>query len=458
MKLLNVGISESNPDYLNKKIFISNAVALILAFMVALPFVFISLLFFRPLTILPVVGIPVALTTLLFNYFGLHNVARTVISLVPISMAGVYQAYLSKAGQPVIPGLAMIMLSFSLIIFVVFDLRQKGLLITMSLVMTGIMLAMYPLNDRLEMPLDTQIIETGWLAKMVTVISLVSCAGIVLVLVVQNVNSEKRLTELLQQAEQNQSAMMKKELELKENLEKLAQAQQEERKRQWSNEGLAQGLIIMRNHHDMKTLGDELIKFIVKYVKANQGGLFLVNSDDENDIYLELLSMYAYERKKYLQRRVEIGQGILGQVYLDKETLNLKEIPENYIRITSGLGESLPRNIVVVPLMVNEVVYALIELASFTEFQFHEIKFLEALGESIAMHLQSIKVNMTTKRLLETSQQQAEEMRAQEEEMRQNMEELSATQEEMIRKEQEYIKRIQQLERALQETEGTQRL
>lgn len=262
MKILNIGISDSNPDFLNKKVFISNAVALVIAFMVALPFVFISLIFFPPLAILPIVAVPIALTTLLFNYLSLHNIARIVIAMVPISLAAVYQAYLSKGGEMVTPGLSMIMLSFSLIIFVVFDLREKVLLVTLSLVMIGIMMSMDPLNNLLEMPLDTEVIETGWLAKMVTMISLISCAGSVLVLVFQNMSSENRSNELLQQSEQNQLAMSKKELELKDNLERLAQAQQEENKRQWGNEGLAQGSIILRNQHDVKKLGDELITLL----------------------------------------------------------------------------------------------------------------------------------------------------------------------------------------------------
>jgi transcriptional regulator with GAF, ATPase, and Fis domain len=146
---------------------------------------------------------------------------------------------------------------------------------------------------------------------------------------------------------------------------------------------------------------------------------------------------------------VEIGQGLLGQAYLEKRSIYLKEIPKNYISITSGLGMANPTTLLIVPLKVNEDILGVIELASFHEFSDFEIRFIETIGENIASTLQGIKTNTITKELLAASQQQTEEMRAQEEEMRQNMEELSATQEEMSRKEGEYIRRIEELEKEL---------
>jgi hypothetical protein len=241
--------------------------------------------------------------------------------------------------------------------------------------------------------------------------------------------------------------MIAKEQELKDNLVKLEEARKEEAKRQWVNEGLTKGMVILRNQTNLKKLGDDLISFIVKYLDANQGGLFLVNDDNPNDVHLELLSAYAFDRKKHLQKRVDIGAGLLGQAYLEKENVYLKVIPSDYINITSGLGTGNPNTLLIVPFKINEKITALVELASFKEFHNHQIRLLETFGESIASYMQSAKSNAITQHLLETSQQQTEEMKAQEEEMRQNMEELHATQEEMMRKEQEYLKRIAELEK-----------
>jgi methyl-accepting chemotaxis protein len=124
---------------------------------------------------------------------------------------------------------------------------------------------------------------------------------------------------------------------------------------------------------------------------------------------------------------------MVGQCYLERQTAYLKVVPQDYVRITSGLGEATPNTLIIVPMISNGVVEGVMEFASFKEFEPYQISFLEKVGESIASSIHAASVNERVKNLLSESQQQAEEMRAQEEEMRQNMEELAATQEEMGR-------------------------
>ncbi|MGC3945213.1 MAG: cache domain-containing protein [Chryseolinea sp.] len=212
----------------------------------------------------------------------------------------------------------------------------------------------------------------------------------------------------------------------------LKKAEREKSLRDWANEGLAKmGDVLRRNNNDTKVLADEVLKELVKYLKVNQGALFIV-SDAENE-ELELVAAYAYNKKKFINRKVNFGEGLAGQCVMERQTIHLREVPENYVQITSGLGHSLPRTIILVPLLTDQAVFGVLELASFKTFEGHEISFIEKVAESIASTIATVQVNEHTKTLLQQSQQMAEEMKAQEEEMRQNMEELSATQEQMGR-------------------------
>jgi PAS domain S-box-containing protein len=237
----------------------------------------------------------------------------------------------------------------------------------------------------------------------------------------------------------------------------LKQAKQEEdlrkeedRKRAWANEGFAKFADILRhNNDDIQLLADDIVKNVVKYLEANQAAMFILNDEERGDNYFELISAYAWDRKKYLNKKVDLKEGLVGACALEKETIQLTEIPEDYVEITSGLGKATPRYVVLVPLKHEEAVLGVIELASFKVFEQHEVEFLERIAESIASTLLSVKINAKTKMLLEQSQQQAEEMQAQEEEMRQNMEELQATQEEMERKRGEQERIQQELQQEL---------
>ncbi|MFO8023021.1 MAG: PAS domain S-box protein, partial [Perlabentimonas sp.] len=205
--------------------------------------------------------------------------------------------------------------------------------------------------------------------------------------------------------------------------------------RNWVNSGLAKfGDILRQNNDKLEALSDSVTQELVNYLKANQGGLFVVSEDDESEPKLELLSTFAYNRKKSKNKTILFGEGLIGNCAVEKQTIYLKEIPEDYIEITSGLGEAPPRTLLIVPLKLEDKVFGVIEIASFNNLQKHEIEFVEKIGENIASTLSAVKNSIRKNQLLEQSQQQREEMTAQEEEMRQNMEEMQATQEEMARK------------------------
>jgi CHASE3 domain sensor protein len=226
--------------------------------------------------------------------------------------------------------------------------------------------------------------------------------------------------------------------ELMQMREQLKQLKLTDEKRLWATEGIAQfGQLVRSNQHDLQLLCDQAVRFVVRYLNAQQGGLFLLMEEGSHS-YLDLRGCYAFERKKFVSKRLELGQGLVGQTYLEGQTTMLTEIPQGYTSITSGLGDSTPTCLLIVPMLSNDKTEAVLEIAGFRRFEEHHIKLLESLGEILASSLQSVKGAMQTRHLLDEFQSQAQQLRDQEEEMRQNMEELQATQEEMHRKVTEY--------------------
>jgi PAS domain S-box-containing protein len=221
--------------------------------------------------------------------------------------------------------------------------------------------------------------------------------------------------------------------------------------RKWTNEGLNKFSDILREKHDnFEDFNYQIISNLTRYVNGSQGTIFLYNENDQkSEKYLELLAAFAYDKRKYLNKKILPGEGLVGTVALEGEAIYLKQLPAEYVIIGSGLGEAEPNSLLLVPLKLNEDVFGVVEIATFTEFQDYEIDFIEKVGEIIASTLQSVKIAQRTQKLLEQSRRQADEMSAQEEEMRQNLEELQATQEERARREAEISGILEAIDTAL---------
>ena len=161
------------------------------------------------------------------------------------------------------------------------------------------------------------------------------------------------------------------------------------------------------------------------------------------------MAAYAFEKRKFLQKRIEKSEGLIGEVFREGSTVYMTQVPNSYVNITSGLGDASPRAILLVPLKLNEQVYGVVEIASFQEFEPYQIEFIEKLGESIASTFASVGNATQTEKLLQESILLSEKMKAQEEEMILNLESLTATQEELQRKNQIIEEQKAELEQAL---------
>jgi methyl-accepting chemotaxis protein len=234
-------------------------------------------------------------------------------------------------------------------------------------------------------------------------------------------------------------------INMRNNLSKVAE---DDKKRNWATEGLAKfGELLRTNNNDVQKLTEEIIINLVKYIRGNQGAIYIIDDEEtEGEPTMSMKACYAWDKKKYLNQKIFRGEGLAGQAWQEGDTIYLTEVPQNYVRITSGLGDANPSCVLICPLKLNDQVYGVVEIASFSVFQEFEVEFVKKIAESIASTISSVKINARTQKLLEESQEMTEQMRAQEEEMRQNMEELQATQEEMSRKEKDMLKQIQDLQ------------
>ncbi len=227
---------------------------------------------------------------------------------------------------------------------------------------------------------------------------------------------------------------------LKKNKEEEDRRRKEDQQRNWIAEGLAKfGDILRKDSDNIEELSYNLISNLVKYIHANQGVFFIIEDEDEADVHLKMTACYAYERRKYADKRLELNEGIIGAAILEQETIYMTDVPESYVNITSGLGKATPGCLLVVPLKITEEVHGVIEIGAIKPLEKHIVEFVENVAKNIASTISNVKINSRTAKLLKESQQQAEALAAQEEQMRQNMEELQATQEEAARQSEKFV-------------------
>ncbi len=227
---------------------------------------------------------------------------------------------------------------------------------------------------------------------------------------------------------------------LKQNKNTADKRRNEDEIRNWTAEGLAKfGEILRRDNDNLNKLAYNVINNLTDYIDAIQGGFYLIEGEEENRIF-NLTAFYAYGRKKYADQRIKWGKGIIGTSAIERKVIYLTDIPDSYINVTSGLGQANPRSLVVSPLIANEELFGVIEIASLKPLEKHHIDFVEKVSESTASILSTVKMNMQTARLLEDSKDQAQALSSQEEEMRQNMEELQSTQEEAARQAEKFMR------------------
>jgi HAMP domain-containing protein len=187
----------------------------------------------------------------------------------------------------------------------------------------------------------------------------------------------------------------------------------------WRKDGLSMINDIMRGEQNPRDIANELCQFIANYI-GSQIVTFYVMEEGK----LNLLGSYAFDKQSQKNESIAIGEGFVGQAAKDKELISILNIPDDYMRVKSSLGEAQPKSIVVVPFLYNNQTQGVMEIGSFKDQPPESIDFLKGIMEPLGMSIRSVTEQLKTKKLLKVSQRQAEEMKTQEEELRASNENL----------------------------------
>ncbi len=188
----------------------------------------------------------------------------------------------------------------------------------------------------------------------------------------------------------------------------------------WLKTGVSELNDRLRSEQDLVSLSQNIIQFITPYINAQLGAIYLVNEHNA----LKMVSSYAYSTRKTVPNEFQFGEGIVGQCALEEHRILIKNVPDDYILIQSGLGQRAPCNLIVVPFMYDNTISGVIELASFSEFTEIQQIFLDQAAENIAISINSTRSRIQITELLKKTQSQAIELQHQQETLRQKNQEL----------------------------------
>ncbi len=160
----------------------------------------------------------------------------------------------------------------------------------------------------------------------------------------------------------------------------------------------------------LEDLSYKIIKQISEFIGAEQIAIFIVDEDLQKNKSLKMSASFAYSKERTAHKELSINEGLIGRAYLEKKTILLTEIPDNYTFIESGFGFQKPSCLLIIPLIFNNDVQALIELGSINMIEDYQIKFLEDIGENIASTIANLKHSKQTERLLKQTTEQSQEI------------------------------------------------
>jgi len=234
-----------------------------------------------------------------------------------------------------------------------------------------------------------------------------------------------------------------------EMIRNLRETTQKNTEQDWLKTNLAKFTRLLQGQRDLLTVARLILSEMAPLVEM-QHGVFYISDIVEDETLLRMLASYAYRERKSVANEFRLGESLVGQCALEKERIIIKDVPPDYVKVNSGLGEAVPTNIVVLPVLFEGQVKAVIELASFSPFNDIHFGFLDQLTESIGIVINTIEANMRTEELLKQSQSLAQELQIGQAELQETNRRLELqaqslqTSEELLKQQQEELQQTNQ--------------
>ncbi len=234
-------------------------------------------------------------------------------------------------------------------------------------------------------------------------------------------------------------------------LNSLQETSKKETKQNWIAKGKEIISRVLNQQNNIEDLAYNTLVELIKYTNTIQGAFY--SFDEDKELLINIAS-YAYQRKKYINQEFKIGQGLIGQAAYEKDIIYRSELPEDYITISSGIiGDAKPGSILIVPLISDEKLQGVIELASlYKTIDDKSIQLIKEQSNIIAQTLFNLKVNVRTENLLSESQKLTQKLTKNEDVLRQNAKQMKQTQLELTRSNRKMENQVEEIKKGQERT------
>lgn len=313
---------------------------------------------------------------LLLNAGGRFFTSRYILSIAPSLYLAILQTAIKLPEQKMVVAVLLIQTGMLTVPWMMFRFQERKGLTFVNLANIALILSSIYLPGQNTANMDNSIYHLGVGVDFGLLISVFGTVGITALARAMQQETQRKNQQLLFEMEDKNRKMEEDRKKMEEYIRQVEEAKEMEQKRRWISQNIQELSEIVRYQKDEAEVHDRIISKLVKTLGANQGSLYQVEEYQEEK-FIELKACYAYNRKKYTNQRLELGQGLVGQCYFEKEPIYMTDIPQGYTYITSGLGEATPNSLIIFPLMFNEKVEGLIEIASFKLLEEHQREFLD---------------------------------------------------------------------------------